>query len=89
MSVKLVQAEMTDRSGIVTVQADTQDEALGTPARELVLKEAAKQGLSRPGLSGSGGAYPVDVAGETSDDLMMGKGQVAGYRCDYRVTGAL
>lgn len=87
--IQVIKSEFNDRSGTVIVQADTQSEALSTQARTLVLQEAGRHGVARAGLSGGESVYPVDDKGECSSDLMAGRGQVAGYRCDYRVAGGL
>lgn len=87
--LRVVSAQIGDRQGTVTIQGDAMDEVLSAPAKTMVLQHAAQNGLSRPGLSGGESAYPVDANGDTNDDLILGRGQVAGYRCDYRVTGAL
>lgn len=89
MTVKVHETDVKDRQGVITIEADTQEEASGSEARELALKEAASNGLSRPGLSGNDSPYPVDSEGETSEDLMMGRGTVDKYRCDYNVTAML
>lgn len=90
MSVSIVKVDIGDRQGTVTVKGDTQEEALGAEAKQVVLKTAANQGLPRPGLSGAAHAYPVDANGETSEDLVLGRGGVvAGYHADYPVTGGL
>jgi hypothetical protein len=89
MTIQVVNTQFNDRQGTVTVQGDTQEEVLSSGAKNAALQAAARQGLSRPGLSGGEAAYPVDANGETSDELILGQGQVAGYRCDYKVTGGL
>ena len=89
MSIKLINADVNDRQGTIIIEADTQEEVTGTPAKTMALRAAASHGLSRPGLSGGEGAYPVDAEGETSEDLILGRGTVAGYRCDFRVTAGL
>jgi hypothetical protein len=89
MSLQVVDIQLTDRNGRVTVQAATQEEALSRAAKDLVLQTAAQRGLPRPGLSGGESVYPVDAEGKTSDALIMGQGVVAGYRADYPVTGGL
>lgn len=89
MSLQVVGTNFNDRQGTVTVQGDTQEEVLSSGAKTMALQSAAQNGLSRPGLSGGESAYPVDAEGNTSDELILGQGQVAGYRCDYKVTGGL
>jgi hypothetical protein len=88
--MEVVNVDMNDRQGVITIQADTPEKVLGRDAKELVLKTAAQQGLSRPGLSGGESAYPVNEAGETSDELILGRGgPAAAFRADYRVTASL
>ena len=56
----------------------------------LILKKAAELGLNRPGVSNSGGPYPVDDAGKTDDELLLGqRGPVAGYRREFVVLASL
>lgn len=64
------------------------EEVTSATAKNLALSEAGSK-ISRPGISGSPSSYPVDAAGQTSDDLMLGRGRVAGYRVDYPITGGL
>jgi hypothetical protein len=87
--LQVISHNIGDRQGTVVIQADTQEEATESEARATALKVAASQGLSKPGISGNASPYPVDADGKTSDDLIMGKGTVAGYRVDFPVTGAL
>ena len=89
MTLTICSSDINDRQGTVIISGETQEIVQGMPARQLVLKEAAANGLARPGLSGGDYTYPVDAEGNTSDDLLMGRGTVAGYRCDYKVTGGL
>jgi uncharacterized protein (DUF111 family) len=84
----VVETNCSDRQGTVIVQGSTMEEVMSADAKKLALQAAGSR-ISRPGISGSPSAYPVDSAGETSDDLMMGRGQVAGYRVDYPITGGL
>jgi len=89
MSLQVVGTDFNDRQGTVTVQGGTQEEVLSANAKTMALQAAAQNGLSRPGLSGGESAYPIDAEGKTSDDLILGRGVVAGYRCDFKVTGGL
>jgi hypothetical protein len=89
MALQVVNVDFNDRQGAVTVQGDTQEEVLSSGAKNMALQAAAQQGLSRPGLSGGESAYPVDAEGKTSDELILGQGEVAGYRCEYKITGGL
>lgn len=87
--LQIVDSQMTDRDGVITIQGDNQDEVMSRDARNAVLQFAAKNGLPRPGLSGGESAYPVDTEGKTPDALVLGQLPVAAYRCDYKVTGGL
>lgn len=87
MSIRVIQTQLNDRGGTVIVEADTQEEVLSSAARQAAINAAT--GVSRPGTSGGESPYPVDADGTTSDELMMGRGQVAAYRCDYKITGGL
>jgi len=81
----VVAKNINDRSGVVTVEGETQVEVQGPAARQLAIKTAASNGLSKPGLSGNDTAYPIDAAGK----LIEGAGDVAAYRCDFNVTGMI
>ena len=89
MAISVISRECNDRQGTIIVQADKQEEASSADARHLALQAAAESGLSKPGISGNASVYPVDADGVTSDELMMGQGSVAGYRCDFPVTAGL
>lgn len=91
MTLRVVSADYTGgRQGVVIIEGDTQEEVMSSPARTLAL-ETASRSLSRAGLSSQESAYPVDANGETSEDLILGRGGVAvdKYRCDYKVTAGL
>ncbi len=87
--LRVVSHDLGDRQGIVIIAGDDMEETMGTAAKQLALKTAAAQGISRPGISGAATPYPVDEDGESSTELVLGKGTVAGYRIDFPVTGAL
>lgn len=87
--MRIVIVDLNDRGGVITVEAATQEEALSGAARSLVLKQAAANGISRPGLSGNESAFPVDAEGNTTQELLTGAVPVAAYRCDYNVAGGL
>lgn len=81
---------VTNTRGEFVVAGDNVEELLSPTAANLVLKEAAAKGLSRPGVSNAGGPYPVDADGKTDDDLLLSKrGPVAGYRRDFVVLGSI
>jgi len=90
MTLRVVSCEPNDRQAKVTVGGETMEEVMSPAARQLAIQAGMQTGLSRAGTSGGESAYPVDSEGNTSDDLMMGRGgEVAGYHCDYVVTGGL
>lgn len=89
MSLTVIQRDVNDREGKITIQGDTMEEVSSLTARNLALKEAAVAGLSRPGVSGNAPAYPVDAEGQSTEDVIMGRTPVAGYRCDYPVTAGI
>ncbi len=90
MALTVVDTDLGDRQGTVTVQGDTQEEVMSAAAKQMAI-QAATQQLTRPGVSGNEVSYPVDSEGNTSDDLILGRSgaTVAAYRCDYKVTGGL
>jgi hypothetical protein len=66
------------------------EQLMSAATSNLVLQKAAEAGLNRPGVSNASGPYPVDEAGNTDDELLMGKrGPVAGYRRDFVVLAGL
>jgi len=89
MSLRVAGIDVNDRQGTIIVEGDGQEEVQSADAKNLALKTAAANGLTRPGLSGGESTYPVDSDGGTSQDLIMGRGVVAAYRCDYKVTAGL
>lgn len=89
MAVRLISKNLTSRSGVVVVQADTQEEATSAAARDLALNTAAANGISRPGLSQTPSAYPIDAEGKSEGDVLLGRVPVAGYRCDFSIAGMI
>jgi len=90
MALSVVNTNLGDRQGTVTVQGDTQEEVMSSAAKQMAI-QAATASISRAGVSGNEVAYPVDENGNTSDDLVLGRNgaRVAAYRCDYNLTGGL
>lgn len=86
MSLQVIhdKCEFNPRSAVIVVQGETMDEAKSTKARELAIATGSET-LGKCGIGGGESAYPVDANGNSSDELMMGQGIVAGYRCDYKV----
>ena len=89
MALSVVKEEVNARQGIITIRGDTQAEVSTMAARELAISRATAHGLSKPGISGNASIYPVDAEGKTSEDLMQGRGRVAGYHAEWPVSGSL
>lgn len=90
MALRVISKDLNDRNGKVTIQGDTQEEVMSADAKRLAIKEASAS-IPRAGTSGNEVAYPVDAEGNTSEELVLGRSgvAVAGYRCDYNITGGL
>jgi hypothetical protein len=72
------------------VQGKSIEELMHMNTSTLVLQKAAELGLHRPGVSNASGPYPVDDAGKTDDDLLLGRrGPVVGYRRDFVVLASI
>lgn len=79
----------TNQKRKVVIEADTIEELLATPAKELANAAGGESGLGSPGISDSLGTYPVDAEGKTDDDLLLGRRTpVAAYRQDFIVMSA-
>ena len=92
MSVAIVDnlSNITQGRAEFVVSGHGIEELLAASTANMVLQKAAEAGLHRPGVSNAGGPYPVDEAGKTDDELMMGKrGPVAGYRRDFVILASL
>lgn len=83
-------SRVTNGRAEFTVTSASIEELLAASTANMVLQKAAEAGLNRPGVSNVSGPYPVDDAGKTDDDLLMGKrGPVAGYRRDFVVLASI
>lgn len=71
------------------MQGNDIEELMSAATSNAVLKKAAEMGMNRPGVSNAGGPYPVDEAGKTDDDLLLGKRDVASYRRDFVVLASI
>jgi hypothetical protein len=81
---------VSNTRGDFVVAATSIEELLAPATANMVLKEAAAKGLSKPGISNVGGPYPVDAEGKSDDDLLLGRrGPVAGYRRDFTVLASI
>jgi hypothetical protein len=72
------------------VASESIEDLLAASTASLVLQKAAELGFNRPGVSTSGGPYPVDADGKTDDELLLGRrGPVTGYRRDFIVLASI
>lgn len=97
MTFRIVEdaCEAGSRSATIVVEADGPEQTATTEVKRIVLEKAATLGISRPGISGQGGSYPVDADGnEITLALATGEGdgiQAHGltpatrYRQDWKV----
>jgi hypothetical protein len=69
---------------MVTVEADTSREVSDSVARTAALN-AARGFLTRPGIAGQSGPYPVDADGNQLEDLTKGLPEGFRYRQDYTI----
>lgn len=93
MAIKLVEVKNDGTSGVVILESDNSEyskaimELQGGGARELAIKEAAKNGIPDPRCNGlSFSAYPVDEKGNQLDDP---RATIGGYRIDVPVTSKI
>jgi hypothetical protein len=81
---------VTSTRAELIVQGANISELMHADTSSLVLKKAAELGLNRPGVSNASGPYPVDDAGRTDNELLLGRrGPVAGYRRDFVVLASI
>jgi len=74
---------------MVVLQGADHAELDSPTARQMALQKAASMGVTRPGFDDAHGAYPVDAAGLSGDDVVFGRTPVAGYRRDFKIRSAL
>jgi len=83
-------ANVTNSRAEFVVAGDNVEELMHASTSNLVIKKAGEAGLHRPGISSSSGPYPVDAAGKTDDELLLGRrGPVAAYRRDFVVLASI
>lgn len=81
---------VTNGRAELVVSGSSIKELMAGDTANIVLQKAAELGLNRPGVSSASGPYPVDAAGKTDDDLLMGKrGPISGYRRDFVVLASI
>ena len=91
MAIRIVDdaCVVTGNQGTVIVEGSDPEVVSGTAAKNEVLTKATALGLSRAGISGQGGAYPVDGDGKELDNLAGTDVDDVRYRNDYQVTSGL
>lgn len=91
MAIRIVDdgCVMAGTQATVIVEGDSPQAVGSTEAKHEVLKKATALGLSRPGISGQGGSYPVDGAGAEVTDLAQGVAPNSNYRNDFQVTSGI
>jgi hypothetical protein len=70
--------------GTVTVQGNTSREVSDADAKNMAL-QAARGFLTRPGISGQSGPYPVDAEGNQLEDLTKGLPDGFRFRQDFSI----
>ena len=80
---------VTGTQGTVIVESTDVESVGSTAAKQEVLKKATAMGLSRPGISGQGGAYPVDDEGKEITDMSSELPESVQYRNDFQVTSGI
>ena len=80
---------VTGTQGTVIVESTDVESVGSTAAKQEVLKKATAMGLSRPGISGQGGAYPVDDEGKEITDMSSELTESVQYRNDFQVTSGI
>ena len=85
------QCEAASTQARIVVEGDGPNEVTDTATKRVVLEKATELGISRAGISGNGGAYPVDAEGNTIDLEGLTEGLPTGvkYRNDYTVSSGL
>lgn len=91
MQFRIVDDEcsVTGNQGTIIVEGAGPEVVGSTEVKREVLKKAVALGLSRPGISGQGGAYPVDAEGKEVTDMSSGVPGGSQYRNDFQVTSGL
>ena len=91
MAIRIVDdaCVVTGNQGTIIVEGADPEVVGNTAAKQEVLTKAAALGLSRPGISGQGGAYPVTSEGEEISDLSGGVPGGTIYRNDFQVTSGI
>lgn len=85
------QCKAASTQAMIVVEGDGPEEVSLTSTKRAVLEKATELGISRAGISGNGGAYPVYANGETIDleGLTSGLPDGVKYRNDYTVSSGL
>lgn len=83
------ECSVTGTQGTVIVEGADVEVVGSTAVKQEVLKKATAMGLSRPGISGQGGAYPVDDKGNEVTDMSKELPGGVKYRNDFQVTSGI
>ena len=91
MAIRIIDAECTTAGtqGTVIVEGDNPEVVGSTAAKREVLSKATTMGLSRVGISGQGGAYPVDADGKEIASMSGESHEIVKYRNDFQVTSGI
>lgn len=73
------------RRAMVILASESIEELLSSKARQMAVEEAAKLGCAGGGVSKVGSTYPVNAAGETTDEVMTGREAIHEYRADFDI----
>jgi len=76
--------EVNGPQATVTIQGNSSREVNDTNAKTMAL-QAARGFLTRPGISGQSGPYPVDADGNQLVDLTKGLPEGFHYRQDFKI----
>jgi hypothetical protein len=93
MAIKIIddQCKMASTQALIVVEGANPDEVTTTAAKRAAIEKATELGISRAGVSGNGGAYPVDPEGNTIDLEGLKNGMPKGflYRNDFTISSGL
>ena len=92
MSVAVVEEQTKMQSSTtmtVVLAGKDREELTSLDTRNNVITIARERGFPARGLSNVPEPYPVDKAGKTDDELVLGKRPFVGYRVDYVVSSGI
>jgi hypothetical protein len=91
MTIRIIDDEctMAGNQGTIIVEGDNPEVVSNTATKHEVLAKATAMGLSRVGISGQGGAYPVDAEGKELSSMPGEGSEMVKYRNDFQVTSGI